>query len=52
MSARYRLGVDIGGTFTDATLIDERSGAASTAKASTTSSRRRATSSTSATRRP
>jgi N-methylhydantoinase A len=28
MTGRYRLGVDIGGTFTDAVLIDERSGAA------------------------
>ena len=26
MSSRYRLGVDVGGTFTDATLIDEESG--------------------------
>ena len=27
MSGRYRLGVDIGGTFTDATLVDEAGGA-------------------------
>src|ERR1051325_5644933 len=26
MSSRYRLGVDVGGTFTDATLIDETTG--------------------------
>lgn len=32
MRVRYRLGVDIGGTFTDATLIDEETGAATTAK--------------------
>ncbi|HEY3108448.1 MAG TPA: hydantoinase/oxoprolinase family protein [Chloroflexota bacterium] len=34
--ARYRLGVDIGGTFTDATLLDEASGALRIAKVSTT----------------
>src|SRR5205823_654451 len=33
---RYRLGVDIGGTFTDATLLDEVSGALRIAKVSTT----------------
>jgi N-methylhydantoinase A len=32
----YRLGVDIGGTFTDATLVDESSGAVRIAKVSTT----------------
>ena len=26
MASRYRLGIDIGGTFTDATLIDENTG--------------------------
>jgi N-methylhydantoinase A len=34
----YRLGVDIGGTFTDAILIDEESGAFSISKVSTTPS--------------
>ncbi len=38
MSARYRLGIDIGGTFTDATLIDEASGALRIAKVSSTPS--------------
>ena len=33
---QYRLGVDIGGTFTDATLIDEATGAVYVAKSSTT----------------
>jgi N-methylhydantoinase A len=33
---RYRLGVDIGGTFTDATLLDEASGAVRNAKVATT----------------
>ncbi len=32
MSARYRLGIDIGGTFTDATLVDEATGAMTRAK--------------------
>lgn len=32
----YRLGVDIGGTFTDATLVDERTGRVWVAKVSTT----------------
>jgi N-methylhydantoinase A len=32
----YRLGVDIGGTFTDATLVDEESGAVRIAKVSST----------------
>jgi len=36
VSARYRLGIDIGGTFTDATLIDEASGAVRIAKVSST----------------
>jgi len=36
LAARYRLGVDIGGTFTDAVLIDERSGATRIAKLPTT----------------
>ena len=31
-----RMAIDIGGTFTDATLIDERSGAVSIAKVLTT----------------
>ena len=34
--ARYRLGVDIGGTFTDATLVDERTGQLWNAKVSST----------------
>jgi N-methylhydantoinase A len=33
---RYRLGIDIGGTFTDATLLDEATGAVRIAKVSTT----------------
>src|SRR5947209_16493278 len=33
---RYRLGIDIGGTFTDATLLDEVTGAVHIAKVSTT----------------
>ncbi len=33
---RYRLGIDIGGTFTDATLLDEATGAVRNAKVSTT----------------
>ena len=33
---RYRLGVDIGGTFTDATLVDEETGAVRIAKVSST----------------
>src|SRR5438552_3916953 len=33
---RYRLGIDIGGTFTDATLLDEVTGAVRNAKVSTT----------------
>ena len=36
MSARYRLGVDIGGTFTDATLLDKESGEVTVDKVSTT----------------
>ena len=32
MTRTVRVAIDIGGTFTDATLIDERSGAASIAK--------------------
>jgi N-methylhydantoinase A len=35
---RYRLGVDIGGTFTDATLVDEATGEVRIAKVSTTPS--------------
>ena len=35
-TARYRLGVDIGGTFTDATLVDESSGRLWNAKVSST----------------
>jgi N-methylhydantoinase A len=38
VAGRYRLGVDIGGTFTDATLLDEESGALRIAKVSTTPS--------------
>ena len=34
--ARYRLGVDIGGTFTDATLVDENTGQVWNAKVSST----------------
>jgi N-methylhydantoinase A len=34
--SRYRLGVDIGGTFTDLTLVDEQSGALLTGKTLTT----------------
>ena len=37
-TARYRLGVDIGGTFTDAVMVDERSGATRIAKLPTTPS--------------
>jgi N-methylhydantoinase A len=37
LAVRYRLGVDIGGTFTDATLIDEESGEQHTAKVLSTS---------------
>src|SRR5271163_4316833 len=33
---RYRLGIDIGGTFTDATLLDEVTGAVRIGKVSTT----------------
>jgi N-methylhydantoinase A len=36
MSERYRLGVDIGGTFTDAVLIDEESGSVMIEKVPTT----------------
>src|SRR5437763_12573611 len=36
MMPRYRLGIDIGGTFTDATLLDEVTGEVRIAKASTT----------------
>jgi N-methylhydantoinase A len=36
MSARFRLGVDIGGTFTDATLLDTESGDVAVDKVSTT----------------
>ncbi|CAN5698569.1 hydantoinase/oxoprolinase family protein [soil metagenome] len=36
MTARYRLGVDTGGTFTDATLIDEPTGAVALAKVPST----------------
>ena len=36
MSGRFRLGVDIGGTFTDAVLLSEASGAARTAKVPST----------------
>lgn len=36
MSERFRLGVDIGGTFTDAVLLSEASGAARTAKVPST----------------
>jgi N-methylhydantoinase A len=38
MSARFRLGVDIGGTFTDAVLLDEASGEISVAKVLSTPS--------------
>ncbi len=36
VGSQFRLGVDIGGTFTDATLIDEATGAVYVAKSSTT----------------
>ena len=36
MAGSYRLGVDIGGTFTDAILLDEATGALHTAKVATT----------------
>jgi N-methylhydantoinase A len=36
MKPRYRLGIDIGGTFTDATLLDESTGKIWTGKVSTT----------------
>jgi len=36
MTVRYRLGVDIGGTFTDATLLDKATGAVTVDKVSTT----------------
>jgi N-methylhydantoinase A len=36
MPPRFRLGIDIGGTFTDATLIDEETGAIHVGKVSTT----------------
>ena len=36
MSGRYRLGVDIGGTFTDATLLDNDTGEVIVDKVSTT----------------
>ena len=36
MSGRFRLGVDVGGTFTDAVLLSEASGAARTAKVPST----------------
>jgi N-methylhydantoinase A len=36
MTSRYRLGIDIGGTFTDATLIDEVTGEVRIGKVSTT----------------
>src|SRR5262245_50686614 len=36
MTPRFRLGIDIGGTFTDAILVDEVSGAIHVAKAPTT----------------
>jgi N-methylhydantoinase A len=36
MTARYRLGIDVGGTFTDAVLLDERSGATRRAKVPST----------------
>jgi N-methylhydantoinase A len=36
MSARYRLGIDIGGTFTDATLLDKESGEVTVDKVSST----------------
>src|SRR5690242_3618037 len=36
MTVRYRLGVDIGGIFTDATLLDKATGAVTVDKVSTT----------------
>jgi N-methylhydantoinase A len=36
VNARYRLGIDIGGTFTDATLLDKETGEVTTDKVSTT----------------
>ena len=36
MTSRYRLGIDIGGTFTDATLIDENTGEIRTGKVPST----------------
>src|SRR5688500_4674711 len=36
MTTRYRLGVDIGGTFTDATLVDEATGEVRIAKVPST----------------
>ena len=36
MTSRYRLGIDIGGTFTDATLIDENTGEISVGKVPST----------------
>jgi N-methylhydantoinase A len=36
MMPRYRLGIDIGGTFTDATLLEEATGALYIDKVSTT----------------
>ena len=36
MTPRYRLGIDIGGTFTDATLIDELTGEVRIGKVPTT----------------
>src|SRR5437879_5508018 len=36
MTPRYRLGIDIGGTFTDATLIDEETGEVRIGKVSST----------------
>ena len=38
MNTRYRVGVDVGGTFTDAVLISERTGATRTAKVPSTPS--------------
>ena len=36
MTSRYRLGIDIGGTFTDATLINENTGEISVGKVPST----------------
>ena len=38
MTSKYRLGIDIGGTFTDATLINEETGAVRIVKVPSTPS--------------